>query len=239
VRYCIIARTGSVPAGLFGSGALNVRKTNKTSSKVKPKSTTTAKRAVVSAVAYATLKKKFDAQVRDLREALNQQSATSDVLRAIASSPTDIQPVLNRLAESAAQLCQAADAAIHRFDGNALWHAAHYGPIPVTKKLGEQIVCNRAVVHGRAVLDRETIHIADIAAEIETTFPGSKELQETTGTRTILATPLLREGDPVGVIVIRRLEVCPFTEKQIALLKTFADQAVIAIENARLFQELK
>ncbi len=92
---------------------------------------------------------------------------------------------------------------------------------------------------GRAVIDRQTIHIHDIAAEVDTEFTESKAFQELTGTRTIVATPLLREGMPIGVVVVRRTEVRPFTDKQIKLLETFASQAVIAIENARLFKELQ
>ena len=90
---------------------------------------------------------------------------------------------------------------------------------------------------GRAIVDRETIHVHDVAAELETEFAEYKTLQEATRTRTTLSTPLMRDGMPLGVIHIRRTEVRPFSERQIKLLETFADQAVIAIENARLFQE--
>src|SRR5215831_5798581 len=176
---------------------------------------------------------------RQLIEAVEQQSATNEILRVIASSPTDLQPVLNVVAESAARLCEATDAVIHRFDGSALWLVAHCGPIPWANALGEQVIFSRGVVHGRAIIDRQTIHVHDAVAEVETEFPDSKALREHSGTRTIVASPLLREGVPVGVIVIRRTEVRPFTDKQIALLKTFADQAVIAIENVRLFKEIQ
>jgi len=175
----------------------------------------------------------------ELCEALEQQTATSEILRVIASSPTNIQPVLDTVAERAARLCEAVDAGILRFDGSKLWIVAHYGPIPAPRPLGEEIVFSRGVAHGRAIIDRQTIHVPDIRAQLETEFPDAKELQESTGTRTILATPLLREGAPIGVIVIRRTEVRPFSEKQISLLETFADQAVIAIENVRLFKELQ
>ena len=175
---------------------------------------------------------------QELKESLEQQTATSEILGVIASSPTDIQPVLDTVVKSAARLCEATDAVIHRFDGNTLCLVAHYGSIPLGVALGEKY--HWAVGSaGRAITDRQTIHVHDIAAEIESEFPNAKDLQEHTGTRTILATPMLREDIPIGVIVIRRTEVRPFTEKQIALLKTFADQAVIAIENVRLFQELE
>jgi two-component system, NtrC family, sensor kinase len=126
---------------------------------------------------------------------------------------------------------------IGRFDGSALWLVAHYGSIPRANALGQQVIFSRGVVHGRAIIDRQTIHVHDIAAEVETEFPDAKALHERTGTRTIVASPLLREGVPVGVIVIRRTEVLPFAEKQIALLKTFADQAV-SIRNLSLASRL-
>ena len=171
----------------------------------------------------------------ELREALEQQIATSEILRVIAGSPTDIQPVLDAVAESAARLCEADDAQIVRVDGDMLRAAASYGPMPSP----EDRAINRRFPSGRAVVDRQTIHVHDILTEIETEFSESRLRQSLRGVRTILVTPLLREDAVIGVITIRRTEVRPFTDKQIALLKTFADQAVIAIENVRLFQELK
>ncbi|MGH2395899.1 MAG: GAF domain-containing protein, partial [bacterium] len=199
---------------------------------------TFADQAVI-AIENVRLFQELQVRNRDLSEALEQQTATSEILRVIASSPTDIQPVLDAVAECAARLCDASDAVIDRFDGTSLWHVAHYGSIPGSVPLGQQTIFSRGVVHGRAIIDRQTIHVHDIASEIENEFPDSKALHERTGTRTILATPLLREGVPIGVIIIRRTEVRPFSDKQIALLKTFADQAVIAIENVRLFKELQ
>src|SRR6266542_63596 len=173
---------------------------------------------------------------QELRESLEQQTATSEILGVIASSPTDIKPVMNVLAENAARLCEGTDAVIFRIEGDTLQCMANYGPIPVVE-MQRPIV--RGSPAGRAVLDRQAIHVHDIAAVAESEFPEYKHIQQRTGTRTVLATPLLRKGVPIGVIYIRRTEVRPFTDKQIALLNTFADQAVIAIENVRLFKEIQ
>jgi GAF domain-containing protein len=171
---------------------------------------------------------------RELTEALEQQTATSEVLGVIASSPTDIQPVLNTVAENAARLCEATDAQILRVQNDILRRVASYGGIPTIN----EFAITRGTPTGRAIVDCRTIHVHDIAAELETKFPESRVPQQLTGTRTLVATPLIREGVPLGLIVIRRTEIRPFTERQIKLLETFASQAVIAIENVRLFKEL-
>ena len=175
---------------------------------------------------------------QELQESLEQQTATSEILGVIASSPTDIQPVLDVVAENAARVCGATDAVIFRIDGNSLNRAAHYGPI-LWAGGEESSPISRGWVAGRAVVDRRTIHIHDMATESETEFPEGLSFQKRAGHRTILATPLLREGMPIGTIMIRRTEVRPFSEKQIKLLETFASQAVIAIENVRLFKEIQ
>ena len=174
---------------------------------------------------------------RELKESLEQQTATSEILSAIASSPTDIQPVLNTIAENAARVCGSYDAVIRLVEGNVLRLGAHYGP--TESGFGIEQPLNRATVGGRAVIDLQTIHIHDLLAESETEFAASIKNAQRIGHRTFLATPLLREDIPIGVILIRRKEVRPFSEKQIGLLKTFASQAVIAIENVRLFKELQ
>ena len=173
---------------------------------------------------------------QELKESLEQQTATSEILGVIASSPTDVQPVLDVVAENAARLCDASDALIYRIDGDSLWYATQHGSVPIR---GLPIPISRGFPAGRAVVDRQTIHVDDIAAVVDTEYPDVRPLHRVAGSRTVLATPLLREGNAIGVIVIRRQEVRPFSDKQIALLKTFADQAVIAIENVRLFKEIQ
>ena len=155
----------------------------------------------------------------------------------IARSPTDLQSVLDAIAESAAKLCDAVDAVVWRVDGKVFLLASHFGPIPTRVGPGQGHAITRDMPASRAIVDRETIHIHDLAAA-ETDFPEAKTAGIAMGVRTTLVAPLLREGKAIGSIHIRRREVRPFTERQIKLLETFADQAVIAIENARLFQGL-
>jgi two-component system, NtrC family, sensor kinase len=174
---------------------------------------------------------------QELKESLEQQTATSEILGVIASSPTDIQPVLDTIAENAARVCGSYDAVIRLVEGNILRLAAHYGP--VEPGFGVEQPLTRSSASGRAVLDRELIHIEDFMAVVATEFPEAVTARERMGGRTVLAAPLLREGVATGVILIRRTEVRPFTDKQTKLLETFAAQAVIAIENVRLFQELQ
>jgi signal transduction histidine kinase len=174
---------------------------------------------------------------QELKEALEQQTATSHILGVIASSPTDIQPVLDVVAENAARLCDATDAVFHRIDGDMLRNVANYGPLPGRGRGARELLpIDRDSIPGRVIIDRRTLHIEDLGALPEDDFRA--RFARTIGVRTVLATPLLREGIPIGAIHIRRMEVRPFSDKQVKLLETFADQAVIAIENVRLFQEL-
>ena len=171
---------------------------------------------------------------RQLHEAQEQQRATGEILGVVARSRTDIQSVLDTVCQSAAQLCEAYDAAIWRSDGDRLFVVAHHGPIAQIKS----VPLVRGSVVGRSILDKRTVHIADLQTQADE-FPVTSELAQRLGFRTGLYVPLMREGVAIGVIALRRVEAQLFSERQVALLQTFADQAVIAIENARLVSELR
>lgn len=195
---------------------------------------TFADQAVI-AIEIVRLFDEVQARTKELTEALQQQVATGDILRAIASSPTDITPVLSAVAQSACQLCEAYDAVVLLRDGDDLVFDAHHGPIPINL---ERWPLNRHWTAGRAVLDRVPVHVEDLSKEAGE-FPDGYQMARQMGHRTTLSVPLLREGEGIGALVVRRTEVQPFSPKQIALLQTFADQAVIAIENVRLFDEVQ
>ena len=180
------------------------------------------------------LKCEREALSRELAEAREQQAATTEILRVISSSPSDIQPVLDAVAETAARLCGAHDVVIRLVEGNVHRAVAHYGPIPIVPAR----VLTRANMAAHAILDGRTVHVPDVAeAYARGEYPEHRALAP--GHRSLLAVPLMRKGTAIGVIAMRRQELRPFTDKQIKLLEMFAAQAVIAIENVRLFKETK
>jgi signal transduction histidine kinase len=198
---------------------------------------TFADQAVI-AIENVRLFTELGARNRELTEALEQQTATAEILRVISSSPTDVQPVFDTIVRSAARLCEATRSNLVHFEGELLVSAATFGFTP------EQIEATRSAfprrpgrefAHGRAVMEGRVIHIPDVTQDPEYRNPTQSILH----LRTVLAVPMLREGIAIGAVVIWRSEVRPFSEAQIKLVTTFADQAVIAIENVRLFTQLE
>jgi two-component system, NtrC family, sensor kinase len=197
--------------------------------------TTFADQAAI-AIENVRLFDEVQAKTRDLSEALVYQTGSGNILRVIASSPTDVGPVLKAIVESACELCDAYDAIVLLKDGDNLHVSAHHGPIPV--KL-EKWPINRYSVTGRSVIDQLAVHVHDVLSDEGAEFPEGQEHSRRDGFRSILSVPLLREGGCIGVIALRRIEVNPFSDKQITLLQTFADQAVIAIGNVRMFEQVQ
>ena len=191
------------------------------------------------AIENVRLFEELQARNAEIAETLEQQTATAEILRVISSSPTDIQPVMDAVAASAARLCDASDVLIRRVDGAVMRLVAHVGSMPVTDNL--LLGVTGKTIMARAVRERRSILVADVlSAQVQEEYPDSSLMvQEAGGYRTVLVVPLLRDDTITGVIIIRRADVRPFSEKQIELLETFADQAVIAIENVRLFNEIQ
>jgi GAF domain-containing protein len=175
--------------------------------------------------------------LNELRESLQQQTATADVLKVISRTAFELQPIFDTLVENAVRLCEAERAFLFRFDGKLLRSAASYNVSPELREFVDRnpIAPGRHSISARAALERRTVHVPDIQDDPEYAYA----VRDERPIRTTLAVPMLKGDDLVGTITIYRLELKPFTEKQIALMETFADQAVIAIENVRLFNEIQ
>jgi GAF domain-containing protein len=196
---------------------------------------TFADQAVI-AIENARLFDEVQAKTRELTEALTYQTGSGNILKVIASSPTDVKPALKAIVESACELLEADDALVALKDGNDLVFKEQHGSIPV---VWDRLAISRDWAAGRAVVDGKPVYVHDLLSSEGEQFPGSQEFAHRTGVRTVLSVPLLRESESIGAIVLRRAEVQPFSDKQITLLQTFADQAVIAIGNVRLFEEVQ
>ena len=174
----------------------------------------------------------------ETKEALDEQTAVAEILRVIAGSPTDVQPVLEAIAERAARLCDASVASMYLTDGDTLRLLASKGPTPDPVTNVEVLRIDRRSLSGHAVLERRTIQVPDLIAA-GARYPLSVEIAHRLGHRSVVVTPLCRDEQPFGTILLRRREVRPFSDHEIALLRTFADQAAIAIQNAQLFREIQ
>ena len=219
-------------AARLGSGDLGQRITIKTGDEVEALANQFNDMAGKLQESYADLENKVEQRTAELSESLEQQTAISEILRVISNSPDDVRPVLDSVAEHAARICKAQVVDIILLEGNLLRSRAVFGEL--SRDIGE-VPLDRSTVMGRSICDMQPVQLQDQQAAGDD-FARGREFAQRFGHRTILAVPLLREDRATGCILIRRTEVKPFEQKDVALLMTFADQAAIAIENVRLFE---
>ena len=229
----LIAFLGAVPVGVFSLTRQQVRLfTDKQIELV----TTFADQAVI-AIENVRLFDEVQARTEELSASLRQQTATAEVLKTISRTAFDLQRVFDTLVENAVRLCEAERAFLFRFDGEFLRSVASYNVSPELRDFIDRnpIAPGRHSISARAALERRTVHVSDVQADPEYAYA----VRDERPIRSTLAVPMLKGDALVGTITIYRLELKPFTDKQIALVETFADQAVIAIENVRLFDEIQ
>ena len=236
-RMVVPIRAMQEGAQRIGGGDLGHRIRIKTGDELEALADQFNKSAEALQDSYATLERRVEDRTKELSESLEQQTATAEVLKVISESPTDVQPVLDVVAASARRFCGATDAVINLRDGTEIVVAAHDGPLSAT--VGGRRPLDRSSGAGRAITDGITVHIPDIAALDPATNAITLALAREHGFKASISAPMLREGVAVGAIVLRKIDAGAFSFRQIALLETFAAQAVIAIQNVRLFTELR
>ncbi|MDP1961805.1 MAG: GAF domain-containing protein, partial [Reyranella sp.] len=229
-------RVLSAGAERLGGGDLGHRIEVRTGDEVEALATNFNRMAGQLQESHATLEQRVVDRTRELTEALEQQTATADILRVISQSPTDVQPVLDAVVRAAVRFCGAADAVVGLREADEFVFVAQEGPLKTG--VGRRIPLNRETTMGRSIIDTQTTHFVDVPTLDPVEFAGAHVLAAEYGFRTATAAPMIRDGVTIGAIGLRKPEATPFTPRQIELLEAFAAQAVIAISNVRLFTEL-
>ena len=229
-------------AARIGAGSLDERITLQTGDELEALAEQFNQTAAQLQESYASLERKVRERTADLAEALDQQTATTDVLRVMSRTPTNSQPVFDAIARSAVGVCDAIFGCVYRYDGSLLHVAATHGHgaegVAAHHRRSPRPLDRNASLNARAILDRSVVHVEDVKRDPRV-GPDSLRLAHEVGYQTLLVVPMYQDDVPLGSIAVSRRERRPFSEKEIALLQTFADQAVIAIENARLFRALQ
>jgi signal transduction histidine kinase len=239
-RMVVPIRTLQTGAERIGGGELGHRLSIKTGDELESLANQFNRSAEALQESYATLEQRVMDRTHELSESLEQQTATAEILQVISQSPTNVQPVLDVVVKAAIRFCGAPDAVIALRDGAEVVVAAHEGPVSIeTRRLGTRLPLNRSSTMGRAIVDGETIHFPDLAALDPVEYGMARELGRDLGFSSTLAAPMVREGTAIGSILLRKPDPGAFTARQIELLETFAAQAVIAIQNVRLFTEIQ